>query len=354
MRATTLQKAGPGKDGAHEEGLWAVSWLPGHSQLITGSVDETVKLWSTADDELKCSHTYTGQALGVVSLDVDPTGRYAVSSSLDSTVRVFGLDEDKSVKHLIERQPTETWGTAFGTVTPDSTQIAVAGGSKGQAFVYKGSGEEPAQELALDLPQAEASGARKERFVLCVAFSPDRQLLAAGAMDGSVAVWDLAAGGQLLHIGGLKGHHKPVRSLAFTPGLSCWKATQLCPKYHIAGLKGHHKPVRSLAFTPDSKLLLTACDDMHANLYDVHQGALIDAFSGHESWVLDVAVHPEGAVFATASSDAKVKLWELSSRSLVQTISEHTDQVWSCAFSSDGSRLASVGDDKQLVVYSVA
>jgi WD40 repeat protein len=66
-------------------------------------------------------------------------------------------------------------------------------------------------------PQAEGSG-RKERFVLSVAFSPDRQLLAAGAMDGTVAVWDVAAGGQLLHIGGLKGHHKPVRSLAFTPG----------------------------------------------------------------------------------------------------------------------------------------
>jgi WD40 repeat protein len=66
--------------------------------------------------------------------------------------------------------------------------------------------------------QAEGSG-RKERFVLSVAFSPDRQLLAAGAMDGTVAVWDVAAGGQLLHIGGLKGHHKPVRSLAFTPGV---------------------------------------------------------------------------------------------------------------------------------------
>lgn len=32
--------------------------------------------------------------------------------------------------------------------------------------------------------------------------------------------------------------------------------------------------------TTDSKLLLTACDDMHANLYDVHQGQLIDSFSG--------------------------------------------------------------------------
>jgi WD40 repeat protein len=157
MRATTLQKAGPGTENGHEEGLWAVAWLPGHTQLLTGSVDETAKLWSAEDDALKCTHTYTGQALGVVSLDVDPSGRYAVSSSLDSTVRVFGLDDDKGVKHLIERQPTETWGTAFGTVTPDSQQIAVAGGSKGQAFVYKGTGEEPVQQLALDLPQVSSS-----------------------------------------------------------------------------------------------------------------------------------------------------------------------------------------------------
>lgn len=27
-------------------------------------------------------------------------------------------------------------------------------------------------------------------------------------------------------------------------------------------------------------MLLTACDDMHSNLYDVHSGGLIDSFSG--------------------------------------------------------------------------
>jgi hypothetical protein len=31
----------------------------------------------------------------------------------------------------------------------------------------------------------------------------------------------MAAGGRLLHMAGLKGHQKPVRSLAFTPG-RCW------------------------------------------------------------------------------------------------------------------------------------
>lgn len=75
----------------------------------------------------------------------------------------------------------------------------------------------------------------------------------------AVAVWDMGNGGRLLH---------------------------------TAGLKGHHKPIRSLAFTPDSKLLLTACDDMHSNLYDVHSGGLIDSFSGEQQhFTLFVATH---------------------------------------------------------------
>ena len=30
----------------------------------------------------------------------------------------------------------------------------------------------------------------------------------------------------------------------------------------------------------DSKMLLTACDDMHSHLYDVESASLIEAFSG--------------------------------------------------------------------------
>lgn len=149
VRATSLQKTI-----AHDEGVWATAWLPGSSQLLTGSVDETVKLWQLLDDKLECSHTFTGMALGVIAIDVDPTGTYAVASSLDSTVRIFGV-EDKAVKGIIERQPTETWGTTFGEVSDKGTQIAVAGGSKGQAYTYRGSAtsDEPELELTLDLPQ---------------------------------------------------------------------------------------------------------------------------------------------------------------------------------------------------------
>ena len=124
----------------------------------------------------------------------------------------------------------------------------------------------------------------------------------------------------------------------------------------LHSLKGHHRPVRSVAWTPDGRHVLTACDDAHAHLYDAHTGALVEAFSGHGSWVLDVAVEPtSGACFATASSDGRVRLFDLASRSLAQVLQgEHGDQVWGVAFSGDGSMLASCGDDRQLVVYAVA
>lgn len=147
MRANVLRKVQ-----AHDEGVWATAWVPGHHQLLTGSVDESVKLWAVGEDKLEALHTFTGQALGVISLDVDATGAYAVSSSLDSCVRVFGL-EDKSLKYMVERQPTESWEAGFGVVSTETTQIAVAGGSKGQAFTYRGGAEDPVLELALDLPQ---------------------------------------------------------------------------------------------------------------------------------------------------------------------------------------------------------
>ena len=51
--------------------------------------------------------------------------------------------------------------------------------------------------------------------MLSVAYSPDGKFIAAGAQDGTVAIWDVATGAV---VSNLKGHHKPVRKVTFTPG----------------------------------------------------------------------------------------------------------------------------------------
>ncbi|GBF90503.1 hypothetical protein Rsub_03499 [Raphidocelis subcapitata] len=313
MRASTLHK----HPGAHPEGIWCCAWLPSGS-LLTGSVDESVKLWDLSGDAPACAHDFTGQTLGAVSLAADASGAHVACSALDSIVRVWNPLTGETVA-VVERAPTETWAVAMGPASAEGVRVAVAGGSCEQVCVYSCRSGEHSLESSMQLPAAEGAGATKrERFVLGVAYSPDHSKLAASAMDGTVALYD-AATGQLLQ-----------------------------------SLRGHSRPVRSLAFTPDGKMLLTGSDDAHANLFDVASGGLVDSFSGHESWVLSVAVHPGGTAFATASSDARVRLWDLSTRACVQTLGEHSDQVWGLAFNADGTRLASAGDDKMLTVYSIA
>ncbi len=55
--------------GAHEDGIWAAAWAEGApSTLLTGSVDETVKLWG--GDDLHAIRTNVGNSLGVCPRDV--------------------------------------------------------------------------------------------------------------------------------------------------------------------------------------------------------------------------------------------------------------------------------------------
>lgn len=97
MRLTRTLKI----DDAHEDAVWACAWAPGPSRrLVTGSVDECVKVWDVAPSAAgpdapapEPTHTYTGHTLGAVSVAVDAAGEYAASASLDSFVRVWSLKD---------------------------------------------------------------------------------------------------------------------------------------------------------------------------------------------------------------------------------------------------------------------
>lgn len=82
------------QEDAHEDAIWCATWVPNSSDLITGSVDESVKIWTVVDGDpetVEQSHSYVGHTLGVVSVAIDVTGTYAASSALDSFIRVWNL-----------------------------------------------------------------------------------------------------------------------------------------------------------------------------------------------------------------------------------------------------------------------
>jgi len=307
--------------GAHNDGIWAAAWSPATDShpglLITGSVDETVKLWK--GDELELDRTNTGHSLGVVAVAAHPGGTIAASTSLDSFVRVWEVDSNATVTTL-ETPPSEAWLMQFD---PKGEVLAVAGGGSCSVKLWNTATWKLEQSLAV--PKSEDGKASDKvglgKFVLGVAWSRDGKLLACSTMDGTVAIFDVLRG-KLIHT--LEGHNMPVRSLVFSP--------------------------------VDNQVLYTASDDKHIHMYDARSRVLISAFSGHASWVLSVDVSPDGAAVASGSSDKTVRLWDLKMRAAIQTMTDHTDQVWAVAFRPGGEglrsgRLASVSDDKSISLY---
>ncbi len=136
---------------AHTDNIWAACWcaVPGHAeQLVTGSVDETVKIWIEEDNALKNVNTLAEQTLGVVSTTAHSGGGWCASSALDSSIRVWNTQEEHPQCKVIEAPPSELWGIAF-TPGSDPPQLAAAGGTSNKLTLYNVSHPENPTHLAI-------------------------------------------------------------------------------------------------------------------------------------------------------------------------------------------------------------
>ncbi|XP_046415394.1 WD repeat-containing protein 61-like [Neodiprion virginianus] len=312
-------------ENAHEDSVWTCAWGSMRKKsdagpdnensrdsmrsnedetreyIVTGSVDDSVKVWQVSNGGLKLKHKLTGHSLGVVSVAVNSDGTKCASSSLDSSLRLWDLDTGEKVSS-IDVGPVDIWTVVF---SPDDKFI-VSGSHAGKIHLY--GTESGKQEQTLDT--------RGGKFTLSVAYSPDGKYIASGAIDGIINIFDVV-------------HGKVLRTL-----------------------EGHAMPIRSLSFSPDSQLLLTASDDGHMKLYDIKDANVAGTLSGHASWVLGVAFAPDGQKFASSSSDHTVKVWELAQRQCLHTFNEHNDQVWGVKYSPDkNNMLVSVSEDKSINLY---
>ena len=127
------------KESAHNDGIWCCDWKQvKHEEedtveeiIVTGGVDDVVKIWNYKDGELQFKHQLTEHSLGVVSVALSSDGRKVASSSLDSVIIVCDTNTGAKIATM-ETGPVDAWSVIF---TSDD-QYVVSGSHSGSVNLF--------------------------------------------------------------------------------------------------------------------------------------------------------------------------------------------------------------------------
>lgn len=156
-----------------------------------------------------------------------------------------------------------------------------------------------------------------------IAMNSAGSVLAGGAGDGSVRLWDVTSG------------NTPTELVDSLPGVS--------------------GPVNAIAFHPDDEILAVAGGAERVVLFDVADESapdLLGELTGPEAALNAVEFSPDGTTIAAAGLDEQVWMWDVSDPSspapMPRPLSAPDDSVTSLAFSPDGNQLAAGSYDRSV------
>ncbi|TYB54178.1 TIR domain-containing protein [Nonomuraea sp. PA05] len=184
-----------------------------------------------------------------------------------------------------------------------------------------------------------------------VRLDPSGELVAAGGADGVVRVWETATG-RLVHE--LAGHREPVYTASFgASALVTGDSAGVVRVWDLGSgqvketLGEHRGSVYRAVHSPDGRLLATGDEAGTVRLWDTRTWRLAHELTGHLGSVYCVTFSPDGSLLATGDTAGSVRVWETSGEARgVHTT--HAAAVYQVAFGPDGQVLAT-GDANGVV-----
>jgi WD40 repeat protein len=216
------------------EVVFSLAFHPSGSIIVSGQGDGTVRLWWLRTGEFR---KRPGQDDRITGLAFSPDGLQLASASWDGTVLVRQVSDGAQVAKLIDpnlpspRPSLEVaytlkpfWAVSATSFSPDGQFLATASGNA-VVRIWRASDGVPLaaleghdREVMSPLRQATGVGLGQHAPMMggvrAIAFSPDGSVIASGADDHTVRLWDCPVGTPLRV---LEGHTAGVTSVAFSP-----------------------------------------------------------------------------------------------------------------------------------------
>jgi WD40 repeat protein len=378
----------------HTDNILGLSFHPGGKLVATASWDGTVRLWG-ATPESQAVRTFDLRSAGKAAwcAAFTPEGRYLVAGLQDGTIaflRVPALPpayvlapaaklpaptdlaklpafaDALKREDIPEELLTKVVGgdkalpelvAVFGEArpVPPCRLLSVAFSPNGKTLAFRGTGN---VVRLIDLegqPPREQTWNQSEADVESLCFSPDGKLLACAKTNGSILLWDVAAGKELPP---LPSADSRVARIGFSPDGTLLAAAgqvnngAVVRLWKVATgqlLFTSHAPAGGMAwdvaFSPDGKTLAAGLHSGEVCLLDVASGWQVATLAEHSGPVRWLGFHPDGRSLAVAGTwpGNAVVVWDLATRKQLRQLPGHESEVLTGAWRADGRLLITAG-----------
>ncbi len=209
---------------------------------------------------------------------------------------------------------------------------------------------------------------RSEDEINILKFHPNQNWLASGNFDGSIRLWNISKPNEPPKT--LTGHEERVWSMVFSPDgnwlasrtrndntLILWQLNQLDENKNTPiKLGGHKFGVSPMVFSQDGKWLATGDGNGAIRLWDLSNSPFTSKeLIGHERWIGDLEFSSDNNWLISSGYDGIIRLWDLSSSDYkVVTLHGHESAINSIALSNNGRWIASTSFDHTVRLWDIS
>ena len=159
----------------HSDSVWSVAFSPDSSKVVSGSYDNTIRLWDTKTGKA-IGDPWLGHSDSVWSVAFSPDGSKVVSGSSDNTVRLWDTNTGETIGDPWLGHSEEVRSVAF---SPNGSKV-VSGSYDNTIIIWDAN-----TGMSIGDPWRDHNAP-----VLSVAFSPDGSKVVSGSWDNTVRLWD--------------------------------------------------------------------------------------------------------------------------------------------------------------------
>jgi WD40 repeat protein len=324
----------------HQAMVHCVAVSPDGQCVASADSEGVIRMWDIHGGLGLGSFNAGGKS--VRRLEFSPNGTVLFSASFDGTIRVWQPETGKELKRLALTK-MDLWGMS---VSPDGTRVAATETRTGITIIDWQSGQEISR---LPVPA-----------IYDVAWSADGRQIIGACGDGTVRIWDVGAGKEIVTY---RGHEGPVMSVASSPNGRLFASGSMDGSVRVWALstgkspsrtQGHERTILCLSYSPDGRYFATGSEDNTVCLWNAVDGGLLARLIGHTEPVTCVAFLDGGRQLVSGSYDDSLLLWETATARRIAELPGKTLMPKSIGVSPDGRRFAYSGLDSAIKVVDVS